>query len=77
MKSQEVVLCGDGKCDSAKYCTYTLLDTRRSKVVDFKASVTQVSNSNAMELHGFKEALETIEERAGFHHLHWLSSPNC
>ncbi|KAM9327700.1 uncharacterized protein KZ484_019176 [Pholidichthys leucotaenia] len=67
MTSQEVALCGDGRCDSpghsAKYCTYTFLDTQSSKVVDFKVvSVTQVSNSNAMELHGFKEALKAIEE---------------
>uniref|UniRef100_A0A8C6TKS8 Transposase n=1 Tax=Neogobius melanostomus TaxID=47308 RepID=A0A8C6TKS8_9GOBI len=67
LASQEVVLCGDGRCDSpghsAKYCTYTFLDAQSNKVVDFKVvSVTQVSNSNAMELHGFKEALKTIEE---------------
>uniref|UniRef100_A0A8C6SM35 Transposase n=1 Tax=Neogobius melanostomus TaxID=47308 RepID=A0A8C6SM35_9GOBI len=67
LASQEVVLCGDGRCDSpghsAKYCTCTFLDAQSNKVVDFKVvSVTQVSNSNAMELHGFKEALKTIEE---------------
>ncbi|KAK7909539.1 hypothetical protein WMY93_014223 [Mugilogobius chulae] len=67
MKSQEVVLCGNGRCDSpghsAKYCTYTFLDTKSNKVADFKVvSVPQVSNSNAMELQGFKDALRTIEE---------------
>ncbi|KAK7886684.1 hypothetical protein WMY93_026305 [Mugilogobius chulae] len=68
LKSQsDVVLCGDGRCDSpghcAKYCTYTFLDTRSQKVVDFKVvSVTQVANSNAMELKGFKDALKAIEE---------------
>ncbi|KAG1934115.1 hypothetical protein F2P79_020247 [Pimephales promelas] len=68
MKSQEeVVLCGDGWCDSpghpAKYCTYTFLDAQSQKVVDFKViSCTQVSSSNTMEIKGFKEALKTIEE---------------
>ncbi|KAK0148355.1 hypothetical protein N1851_011326 [Merluccius polli] len=69
MKSQEeeeVVLCGDGRCDSpghsAKYCTYTFLDVQSQKVVDFKVvSCTQVSSSNTMEIRGFKEALTTIE----------------
>ena len=50
----EVVLVGDGRCDSpghcAKYCTYTLLDVKSKKVVDFKVvSVTEVGNSNQME----------------------------
>lgn len=62
---EEVVLCGDGRCDSpghsAKYCTYTFLDTQSSKVVDFSVvSVTQVKNSNAMELKGFKGTLKNI-----------------
>lgn len=53
MKSQEeVVVCGDGRCDSpghsASTNTYTL-------------PVTQVSNSNAIEIKGFKEALKTRE----------------
>ena len=36
----EVVLCGDGRCDSpghsAKYCTHTFLDVQSQKIVDFK-----------------------------------------
>uniref|UniRef100_A0A671PRE8 Uncharacterized LOC107702177 n=1 Tax=Sinocyclocheilus anshuiensis TaxID=1608454 RepID=A0A671PRE8_9TELE len=67
MKSREVVLCGDGRCDSpghcAKYCTYTFIDVESQKVADFKViSCTQVSSSNAMEIRGFKEALKSIEE---------------
>ncbi len=62
MKSREVVLCGDGQCDSpghcAKYCTYTFIDVESQKVADFKViSCTQVSSSNSMEIRGFKEAL--------------------
>ncbi|XP_077094810.1 uncharacterized protein LOC143746700 [Siphateles boraxobius] len=64
---QEVVLCGDGRCDSpghsAKYCTYTFMDALTEKVVDFKVvSCTQVSSSNTMEIKGFKDALQTMEE---------------
>ena len=64
---QEVVLCGDGRCDSpghsAKYCTYTFMDALSEKVVDFKVvSCTQVSSSNTMEIKGFKDALQTIED---------------
>lgn len=64
MKSpeEEVVLCGDGRCHSAKYCTYTFLHVQSQKVVDFKlVSCTQVSSSNTMEIRGFKEALPTME----------------
>uniref|UniRef100_A0A672IZZ1 THAP-type domain-containing protein n=1 Tax=Salarias fasciatus TaxID=181472 RepID=A0A672IZZ1_SALFA len=69
IKSQEeVVLCGDGRCDSpghsAKYCTYTFLDAQSSKVVDFNVvSVTEVKNSNAMELKGFKGTLKNIQDK--------------
>uniref|UniRef100_A0A672G4W7 THAP-type domain-containing protein n=1 Tax=Salarias fasciatus TaxID=181472 RepID=A0A672G4W7_SALFA len=69
IKSQEeVVLCGDGRCDSpghsAKYCTYTFLDAQSSKVVDFNVvSVTDVKNSNAMELKGFKGTLKNIQDK--------------
>lgn len=63
----EVVLCGDGRCDSpghsAKYCTYTFLDVQSQKIIDFKViSCTQVSSSNTMEIKGFKEALNSIEQ---------------
>ncbi|XP_057709308.1 uncharacterized protein LOC130927468 isoform X2 [Corythoichthys intestinalis] len=67
MKSRnEVVLCGDARRDSpghsAKYCTYTFLDVHSHKVADFKViNCTSVSSSNTMEIHGFKEALKTIE----------------
>ncbi|XP_078365926.1 uncharacterized protein LOC144650142 [Oculina patagonica] len=60
------VLAGDGRCDSpghsAKYCTYTFLDTVSQKVVDFKVvSVTEVANSNRMEKKGFVDTLQNIE----------------
>uniref|UniRef100_A0A669CDG2 Uncharacterized protein n=1 Tax=Oreochromis niloticus TaxID=8128 RepID=A0A669CDG2_ORENI len=62
-----VVLYGDDRCDppghSAKYCIYTFLDAQSTKICGLQlVSVTQVSNCNAMEIKGFKEALKTIEE---------------
>ena len=62
------VLVGDGRCDSpghcAKYCTYTLMDIDTCKVVDFKVvSVSQVANSNVMEIKGFKEVLNSVENQ--------------
>ena len=60
------VLAGDGRCDSpghsAKYCTYTFLDVRSQKVIDFNVvSVSQVANSNQTEKKGFVNTLANIE----------------
>ena len=62
-----MTLAGDGRCDSpghsAKYGTYTMLDVKSNKIVDFKfLSVCEVKNWNAMEKKGFIETLNTIEE---------------
>ena len=49
-----VDLCGDGRSDSpghtAKYGTYSLMDEKSGKIVDFSLiHVSEVSSSNAME----------------------------
>ena len=59
---------GDGRCDSlghcAKNCTYTLMDIDSCKVVDFEVvSVSQVANSNVMEIKGFKDVLNSVENQ--------------
>ena len=66
-RGEPVILAGDGRCDSpghsAKYGTYTMLDVKSNKIVDFKVvSVCEVKNSNAMEKKGFIGTLITIEE---------------
>ena len=37
LQAQELVLCGDGRCDSpgtsAKYCTYTLMESNTNLIV--------------------------------------------
>uniref|UniRef100_A0A673IHK2 Uncharacterized protein n=1 Tax=Sinocyclocheilus rhinocerous TaxID=307959 RepID=A0A673IHK2_9TELE len=71
-REKEVVICGDGRCDSpghcAKYCIYTFIDVENQKVADFKViSCTQVSSSNAMEIRGFKLHPSFNE---GLYHFH-------
>ena len=58
---------GDGRCDSpghsAKYGTYSIVDTDTSKVIDFSlVQVTEVKNSNGMELEGLKRCLDHLQE---------------
>ena len=67
LKSREVVvLVGDGRCDSpghsAKYCTYTFMETETDNVIDtIVVPVTEVSNSNAMEKEGFVRLLSKLQ----------------
>ena len=64
---QAVWAGGDGRCDSpgysAKYGTYTFMEETTSLIIDSQlVDVTEVSSSNAMELHGFKKGLEHLAE---------------
>ena len=48
--------------DSAKYGTYSIVNTATSKVLDFSlVQVTEVKNSNAMELEGLKRCLDHLK----------------
>jgi len=63
----KVFLAGDGRCDSpghsAKYGTYSFLDTQTGKVVNTTViPVTEVANSNAMEKEGFIRLLRGIQQ---------------
>lgn len=69
-RQESLMLAGDGRCDSpghsAKYGTYTMLDTETDKVVDFEVvRVMDVKNSNAMEKEGFIRTLTRIEKDFG------------
>ena len=60
-------LNGDGRCESpghsAKYGTYTLMDSDSGKVVAFSVvQVSEVTSSNAMEKEGFKRCIESLED---------------
>ena len=63
-----VDLCGDGRSDSpghtAKYGTYSLMDEKSGKIVDFSLiHVSEVSSSNAMEYEGCKRSLDNLLNR--------------
>ena len=67
VRNTEVVAGGDGRCNSpghsAKYGTYSIVDTASSKVLDFSlVQVTEVKNSNAMELEGLKRCLNHLQD---------------
>ncbi|KXJ10092.1 hypothetical protein AC249_AIPGENE18641 [Exaiptasia diaphana] len=61
-REESLMLAGDGRCDSpghsAKYGTYTFLDTDSDIEV---VQVMDVKNSNAMEKEGFIKTLTRIE----------------
>jgi hypothetical protein len=62
----ELILSGDGRCDSpglsAKYCTYTFMDTATGAIPDFSlVQVSETTSSPVMELLGFQRSLANIE----------------
>lgn len=64
-----IVMSGDGRCDSpghsAKYGTYTLMDSARGLVVDFSVLSTadpEVKSSNSMEPIGLQKCLENLKK---------------
>ena len=64
-KDQEVEVIGDGRCDSpgysAKYGTYTMMESHSNTILDFQVvHVGEVSSSNAMELEGFRKCLQRL-----------------
>ena len=68
LKSRDfIVMVGDGRCDSpghsAKYCTYTFIETESGNVIDtIVIPVTEVKNSNAMEKEGFVRLLSAMQK---------------
>ena len=64
-QAPHVDICGDGRCDSpghsAKYGTYSMLDEKSGKVIEFSVvQVTEVTSSNAMEYEGCKRTLNAL-----------------
>lgn len=61
----ELVLCGDGRCDSpgysAKYCTYTMMSEDSGEIVNFKiVQVTETNSSVAMEKEACKRCIDEL-----------------
>ncbi|XP_064631695.1 uncharacterized protein LOC135489984 [Lineus longissimus] len=68
-QESDIVLSGDGRCDSpghcAKYCTYSVMDTKTGLIVDFTVknkADPSVKNSNAMEPMGLRECLNNLKK---------------
>ncbi|KAH6920066.1 hypothetical protein HPB50_028946 [Hyalomma asiaticum] len=65
----QTALAGDGRCDSpgfsAKYMTYSFMDTSTNKIVHFVqvqlGENSEVKSSNAMEKFGLKKGLEELK----------------
>ena len=58
---------GDGRCDSpgysAKYGTYTIMNSADGQILDFNVSHCRIAgNSNRMELFGLKDLLKRLKE---------------
>ncbi|VDI15526.1 Hypothetical predicted protein [Mytilus galloprovincialis] len=64
LQGKQLILGGDGRCDSpgfsAKYCTYTFMDTQRG-YPDFNLVQVSKQHHNKMELIGFQRSLASIE----------------
>jgi hypothetical protein len=61
-------LAGDGRCDSpgfsAKYCTYSLLDTESQHILTFVTiKVTETGSSCKMEVEGFRRCMEYLLDK--------------
>ena len=67
LQNKPLKLAGDGRCDSpghtAKYGTYTMIETETNKVVDFQlVQKSEVDNSACMEKEGLMRCLQKLEE---------------
>ena len=61
-----VLLAGDGRCDSpgfsAKYCTYSLMNSENNQVIDFEViNVAETGSSSTMEKEGLIRVLRRIQ----------------
>ena len=67
---KKLSLGGDARCcspgHSAKFSSYSIMDLETEKILDVQlVQVTEVANSNAMELEGLKRSLAFLEPRIG------------
>lgn len=67
LSTYDLVVSGDGRCDSpgfsAKYCTYTIMDSMTSAIIVFNiVQVTEANHSSSkMELIGFERTMEDMK----------------
>ena len=68
LRGNDLKLSGDGRCDSpgysAKYCTYSLMDSATDLIIDYKLiQSSETSSSVAMEKEGLRRSLNYLLER--------------
>ena len=68
LRGNDLNLSGDGRCDSpeysAKYCTYTLMDSATNLILDYKLiQSSETGSSVAMEKEGLRWSLNYLLER--------------
>ena len=66
LMAESLTIAGDGRCDSpgysAKYGTYTAMDTKTKLVIDFNVvQVAEASSSVAMEKLGFQRVMDSLK----------------
>ena len=64
--TRNFLLAGDGKCDSpgfsAKYCTYSLMNSENNQVIDFQViNVGETGSSSTMEKEGLIRVLSRVQ----------------
>ena len=67
VEGEQVVVCGDGRCDSpgynAKYCSYTLMEQKTHKILAMNlVQVSETTSPNAVEKLGFQRATQDLME---------------
>ena len=65
LRGKPLQLSGDGRCDSpghsAKYCTYSLMDSVTDLILDYSlVQVTETGSSVAMEKEGLQRCLSNV-----------------
>ena len=68
LRDNDLKLSGDGRCDSpgysAKYCTYSLMDSATDLISDYKLiQSSETGSSVAMEKEGLRRSLNYLLER--------------
>ena len=68
LRGNDLKLSGDGRCDSlgysAKYCTYSLMDSATDLILDYKLiQSSETGSSVAMEKEGLRRSLNYLLER--------------
>ena len=68
LSGKDLCLSGDGRCDSpgysAKYCTYSLMDSVTDLILDYKLiQSSETRSSVAMEKEGLRQCLDYLLDR--------------